>query len=391
MNERVVSLEAAIEWLCEGAGPDGSETLPLEQCGERVAATDIKAPLDMPPWPAAKVDGYAVVWHQWQRHYEVIGTLEAGAPPPERFAEGQALRVFTGAELPVSSSVVIRDEDAEWENGELLVRAMPRVRYIAPVGSRVRQGAVLAPSGAVLGIESLELLSSLGIADLSVYRKPRVGVLVSGSELQTPGQELGPGQIYNSNRIMYSRMLCAAGAEPVLLPAWTVPDCEEDLIAAIDELRADCGVIILCGGSGRGGKDLSKAVLERMGAEFLFTGVDVKPGNSSSAARLGSCTIINLPGPPAAGRLLFYTLVLPMLRRLRGVKDIDDDWFEVALLRAEHPQPMRSLRMLSLLSAKGQFWVGSNVRSDAVCLGEVVVDVPPEGGKAGAIVNARLI
>lgn len=385
----IVDLETAIARLCAAAGPAAAATVPLEEAGGRVTAAAVTAPLAMPPWPAAKVDGYAVAWHQWQRRYQVVGQLEAGAAPPD-LSEGQALRVFTGAALPPAASVVIKAEDAQWENGELLVKAMPRVRHIAAPGSRIRPGAVIVEDGEVLDAVRLELLSSLGVAAVEVYEPPRVGVLVSGNELQTPGAELRPCEIYNSNRVMHSHLLRDAGAVPVLPPEWTVPDDAGAQQAAIEALASDCRLIILCGGSGRGGKDLSHAVLDALGTEKLFNGLDLKPGHGSSAVRKGPCLIVNLPGPPPAGHLLFHALLQPLLRRLRGQRDHQHHWFELPLHDAERPQPQRSLRSARLLQIDGALQAGS-AASATPTLGRLLLDLPPHTGAPGDIVRALLV
>ena len=227
-----------------------------------------------------------------------------------RLAEGTGWRVRTGAAMPIGADAVVAVEDAVDEGDEVLVvREVVAGSGVEPAGSDVPAGAALLAPGDLLTPRLAALLAALGFASVQVFRRPRVAILVTGSEY-APGAGAGP-----SNGVLLAGLVEEAGGEVARLES--CPD-DEGVIARWLLDSPPCDLILTSGGTGRSAADRMPAALGLAAAEPLFQGLAVRPGHTTLAARLGGYPVVALPGTPGAAAVVFELLVRPALRRLQG-------------------------------------------------------------------------
>lgn len=302
--------------------------LPLAQAEGRVLAEDLISTLDLPPWPNSAMDGYALRIADWAGEPLPVSQKIFAGQAPEPLKPGTCARIFTGAPVPAGADCVEMQENAE-------VQADERVRFIEPlsVGQNIRPqgqettvGELVLPAGTRLGPIELGLAASLGRAELEVVRKVRVAVLSTGDELVEPGQALGPGQIYNSNRVLLCTWLWRLGCE--VIDAGILPDDLSTTRARLEELK-DVDLILSTGGVSVGEADFLGIALREEGELSLWK-LAIKPGKPLTVGHFHGVPVIGLPGNPASTLVTFALLTRPYLLRRQGVKEVEPLKFQVA-------------------------------------------------------------
>lgn len=351
-----------------------TETVMLMQAVGRVLAEPVIAPEDHPPFPAATMDGYAVIHDDTSPWREVIGEQYAGHVTDVVVTPGTAVRITTGAPLPAGADAVVPVEDVEVVDDHIVIRR-DEVRpgeNVRPVGVDIRRGDLVIPAGTVLGPAEIGLLASLGFARVTVSRRPRVSVLSTGDELVEPDAPLGPGQIRDSNRFMLVAAAERAGAEVIW--AGRGPDDVERLTELLRERIAESDVVITSGGVSVGERDLISAALRTLGTvhiERLF----MKPGKPFHFVTAGSTLLFGLPGNPVSALVGFEIFVATALRAMTGQQPVEVEPVTVVLehdvesgdrieyqraivwcdsdgtLRARNTGPQSSARLLSAVGA----------------------------------------
>lgn len=304
-----------------------AETVPLEQADGRVLAEALIAGLDLPPWANSAMDGYALRLADWQGEaLPVSQRIQAGCAP-EALAPGTCARIFTGAPLPAGADTVEMQENVELdETGRVHFRQALRLgQNVRPQGQETRVGDCVLPAGTRLGPVELGLAASLGVATLQVCRRLRVAVLSTGDELVEPGQPLGPGQIYNSNRRLLMVWLQRLGCEVV--DGGILPD---DLALTREALAAlaQVDLILSTGGVSVGEADYLGIALREAG-ELTLWKLAIKPGKPLTFGHYQGVPVIGLPGNPASTLVTFGLLARPYLLRRMGVQRVEPLAFEM--------------------------------------------------------------
>ncbi|MGD8218556.1 gephyrin-like molybdotransferase Glp [Pseudomonas thivervalensis] len=325
-----MAVEVALERLLEMAASTPivqRERLPLAEASGRVLAEDLVSTLDLPPWPNSAMDGYALRLVDWKGEPLVVSQRIFAGQAPEPLAAGTCARIFTGAPVPAGADCVEMQENAVVESDQRVRFTEPMVsgQNIRPQGQETTVGEQVLAAGTRLGPIELGLAASLGCASLDVVRKVRVAVLSTGDELVEPGQALGPGQIYNSNRVLLCRWLKRLGCEVV--DAGILPD---DLSATRERLAqlSDVDLILSTGGVSVGEADFLGIALREDG-ELALWKLAIKPGKPLTFGHYRGVPVIGLPGNPASTLVTFALLARPYLLRRQGVQSVTPLKFKV--------------------------------------------------------------
>ncbi|WP_282363374.1 gephyrin-like molybdotransferase Glp [Pseudomonas sp. PS01297] len=313
--------------LAEAAPIRDSESVLLADSDGRVLADDLVASLDLPPWPNSAMDGYALNLADWSGEPLPVSQRIFAGQAPEPLTPGTCARIFTGAPVPQGADCVEMQENAQVQADErvLFTEALTVGQNIRPQGQETTVGETVLLAGTRLGPIEQGLAASLGCATLKVIRRVKVAVLSTGDELIEPGQPLGPGQIYNSNRVVLCSWLKRMGCEVV--DAGILPD---DLPATRQRL-AELGavdLILSTGGVSVGEADFLGIALREEG-ELALWKLAIKPGKPLTFGHFRGVPVIGLPGNPASTLVTFALLARPYLLRRQGVQAVAPLKFQV--------------------------------------------------------------
>jgi molybdopterin molybdotransferase len=303
-----------------------TERVKLRGARGRVAAADVTAPVDLPPFDNSAVDGYAVRHADLERDGDtrlaVAGRLTAGARADIALKPGQAIRIFTGAAMPAGADTVFMQEDVTVEGDHVVVpKGLQLGSNRRLAGEDVPAGHVVLPAGTVLEPQHVALAAALGIADIEVRRRLKVAIFSTGDEVVEPGSPRGGAAIYDANRYLLSELLERLGA--VVTDLGILPDDAETLARALQAAAAGHDLVVTSGGVSTGEADHVRSAVERIGS-LVFWRVAIKPGRPVAMGVIrgahDSAAFVGLPGNPVAVFVTFVRVVKPLLRRLAGAR-----------------------------------------------------------------------
>ena len=302
------------------------EVVPLAAAWNRVLAGDVSAGADVPEFARSTMDGYAVRARDtfgagpgspaW---LTVSGEVAMGEAAQVPLGPGQVMRIATGGMLPPGADAVVMLEYTQ----ELADQTLEVYRSVAPGenvvqrGEDIAAGAVLLPAGRRLRPQDVGLLAALGVAEVSVRRRPRVAIIGTGDEIVPVTASLQPGQMRDANSYALAAQVAAMGGEPILLGL--VPDRLEALVDRLQAALPEADVILLSGGSSVGARDLAIAALQSFPeAAILVHGVAVSPGKPTILAKINHQPLFGLPGHPVSAMIIMEVLVRPLLDAAAG-------------------------------------------------------------------------
>ena len=324
----LVSVEEAREKLREHFQPKttGVEKTPLKASCGRVLAEDIVAPIDVPPFDRASMDGYAVHAEDTYRADEehptelrLIGSVEAGSKPEMTVRSKEAAEVSTGAPMPKGANAVVMVEYTSLDGDVLKVfRSVSPGENIMAAGTDIMVGELVLRTGTLLTPRETGVLAALGLSEVDVFRKPKVAVISTGNELVTPGEPLSFGMIYDINAQTISDSIRECGGEPVF--TGIVRDRIEEIREKLAEAAKVADVVVVSGGTSVGVGDLIYRVIDDLGSPgILVHGVAVKPGKPTIIAVADGKPIFSLPGYPTSALMIFNLFVAPIIRSMAGL------------------------------------------------------------------------
>ena len=317
----MLSIEEALAAILEPVVPLEPERATLAEAAGRVAASDAAAAVDLPPFDRSAMDGYAVRSADTAPGValRLAGGVAAGEVSSSELEPGTVAAISTGAALPPGADAILQSELASAGDGTVTPeRAIESGRHVRYRGEDVHAGDVLARAGERLTLPRLSALASAGVGEVAVHRRPRLHLLVTGSELLPLGAPPEPGRIHESNGLMVT--LLAEGAGASLAGSEVVPDDRAATLEAVERgLAAD--VLVVSGGVSVGPHDHVKPAFEACGVEEVLWRVRIKPGKPMWAGRRASTLVFGLPGNPLSSIVCFCVFIEPALRRLQGERD----------------------------------------------------------------------
>jgi molybdopterin molybdotransferase len=308
----------ALSAILAAVRPLETEELRLFDAGNRILAEAVLARISLPRFDNSSMDGYAVRADDAVAAavLRVTGEQPAGPDQGLKVEAGTAVRVYTGAPIPAGAGAVVMQEDCDRQGDHLTIRqsAAPG-EFIRLRGGDLCEGQKIADAGVRLNGPLLATLASQGIDRIHVFRQPKVAILATGSELKRPGEPLGPGEIYETNRVMLQELVRNAGGIPRLFDP--VPDKEDEHLRALGEAASD-DVIVIAGGVSVGERDLVKSTLKKLGCDIELWRVAVRPGKPFLFGRLNQRWVFGLPGNPVSAFVTFLLFVRPALLAMQG-------------------------------------------------------------------------
>ncbi len=321
-GSELTPIEEARDYLLSKVSPVAEiERVACEAALGRVLAEPQSAAVDVPPWDNSAMDGYAIntadLNASGETRLRVAQRIPAGVAgkPVE---PGTAARIFTGAPMPEGADAVVIQErcerDGDWVSFTGEVQGGANVRR---AGEDLHQGEQVLTSAMRLHAQHLGLLASVGIGEVPVYCRLRVATFTSGDELVMPGAELGPGQIYNSNRYTFAGLLNGQGCEVIDLGM--VPDTFEATCDALQRGAAEADLVLASGGVSVGEEDHVKPAVEKLGSLDLWK-IAVRPGKPLAFGHIDGTPFMGAPGNPVSLFVTFCLFARPFILRMQGVE-----------------------------------------------------------------------
>jgi molybdopterin molybdotransferase len=403
----MLSVHEARERILSHFQKTATETLPLTASANCVLGVDITAPHDIPLFDNSAMDGFAIRaedTHASPTTLKVVADIPAGSTPTVTLAPGQTARIMTGAQIPAGANAVIPVEDTDFNHRSAGTSAPETISFtktvntgdnLRPRGMDMRAGEIVLQTGRTLKPQDLGLLATLGMAHVTVHKKPRVALLSSGDELLPVDAPLEPGKIRDSNSYTLAAAIEKAGAEVMRLGV--AKDSREDVTALFDKaVKENVDLIVSSAGVSVGAFDFIKEVIEANGS-MDFWRVNMRPGKPLAFGTYRGINFIGLPGNPVSAFVGFEVFVRPVLGRMSGSMDgnrqtiqvrceeeIESDGRESylrATLRSEN-----GILLAKLTGHQGSGNLLSLVQADALLIIPAGVKCVPAGQEVKAIV-----
>ena len=336
----LISLEEGMRILLDVAQPiRRAERVPLLEASGRVLAEPIVASADVPPFPRAAMDGYAVIAQDTfgagnfnPVRLRLIEVVHAADIAQGAVTSGVCIQVATGAPVPPGADAVVQFEDTEVEAEAGVVKIYTPVyprQNISSRGKDIQVGQTVLGAETRLDPSKIGVLAALGFTEVAVVAKPTVAVIPSGNEIVAPGEPLAPGKIYDINSYTLAALVQDVGGAPRLFPI--MKDTLEDVRRTLRDALA-CDLVVLSGGSSVGERDVMVEAVESMG-EVKFHGIAVKPGKPTLCGVIEGKLVLGMPGYPTSCLTNGYGLLAPALRKLAHLPAVRTGGVEMPMAR----------------------------------------------------------
>ncbi len=319
----MISVEKARRLIRRNLPSLGIEARQLDDCLGFVLAEDILAPISLPLFSNAAMDGYVFRTRDIQKAakenpvlLKIKGTIKAGDQGARSLRPFEAYRIMTGAPIPSQGGAVLPKEEAHVKANFLLTEGPVSRKHIHFAGEEIKKGTRVLKKGHPVSPATVGLLAALGIDKVWVFRQPRIGLIATGSELVQPGNALLRGTIYDSNAGMLGAALQNMGIRRVRMK--TVSDRRAVLTKTLRRALRESDTVIIAGGVSVGEYDLVKDILNDLNVRTIFWQVSQKPGKPLFFGKAGGKLVFGLPGNPAAAFICFYEYIFPALHSMMG-------------------------------------------------------------------------
>jgi len=311
----MIAISEAIQLVKNNSFPLLKSTIkPIEKSGGYKLFSNVLSPINMPPFRQSAMDGYAVCLHE-SLTYLLIGEIKAGDSHQPILKKGEAVRIFTGAPVPDTANTVMMQEKVLVNNTQITLESQININHnIRPLGEQVKKGQLALEKGTKLTPAAIGYLCSLGIQEVSVFKKPNIAIVTTGNELVEAGEALLYGKIYESNSKMLQNALYNLKFYDITIHK--IDDDYNKTLSKLNEVIKENDLIIISGGISVGDYDFVGKALEELKVEALFYKVKQKPGKPLFFGKKEGKLIFALPGNPAAALSCFYIYVYIALQKM---------------------------------------------------------------------------
>ena len=321
----MISVEKALKIIRRETPVLGTERIDVVDAVGRALAEDVIADTDLPPFDRSQMDGYAVFAADTRKvpvTLKLVGESAAGRGWHKQMKPGEAVRIMTGAPVPVGADAVQKVElTSETAEGRVdILEPTEKERFIIRTGSEIKKGLVVFNFGEIITENMIAAIAAFGYARVKVGKRPRAAILSTGSEIVEISKKPKRDQIRNSNSAMLVALCRKASTEPAVLPI--ADDNVERLKQSIKAGAKKSDILIITGGVSVGKYDHTKTALAELGAEIFFDKLRLKPGKPMVFARLGKTLVFGLPGNPVSSAVTFYLFVRAAAMQLAGAADV---------------------------------------------------------------------
>jgi molybdopterin molybdotransferase len=314
----MISVNEAKKIISENVSSLELVSLSLRESTGLILAEDVYASMDIPAFPQSSMDGYAFSFEGWKKHKKLIiaGEVAAGSKETFTLSPANAVRIFTGAAVPAGADTVIMQEKVKIENGELKIEdeALQQGTSVRIQGSEIKAGELALGKESVLSPAAIGFLAGIGITEVKVYPNPSLTIIITGNELQRPGEPLQHGQVYESNSFALKAVLQQLHIENIQILYAT--DKPEIVTATLKKALEQSHVVLLTGGISVGDYDFVFQAATECGVEKLFHKIKQRPGKPLYFGKRGNKLVFGLPGNPSSVLTCFYQYVIPALKKL---------------------------------------------------------------------------
>ncbi len=324
--------QSAIEVLKNKSKHRKTEILPLAKCLHLVSADEVFAPINVPSFDNAAMDGYVFRFEDFlnELNLQIINEIQAGTDALLPLKKGEAARIFTGAPIPENGDTVIPQEDVLVENGMLkFQKKVNKNANVRQKGTQTQKGTLILKKNTKITAEYIGFLATFGIAELEVFAPPKIGIITTGKELVKAGNSLENYQIYDSNSVFLTAAFEEIGLK-LSFSIW-VDDNKNELKNAIQENVEKVDVLIFTGGISVGDYDFLKPVLDDLDVQESFYRVKQKPGKPLFFGTLNNTEIFALPGNPSAVVMCFHVYLKPFIKEKMGIESFTKKEFGILM------------------------------------------------------------
>ncbi len=313
-----VTVEKALELIYTNVKKTSLKILPIEEALGFVLAQDVVATHNLPPYDNSAMDGYAVKVEDSAKSVKVMHTIFAGDDFHGELESGNAIKIMTGAKIPLGTQCIVPIEDiTETPEGIELPANLAMSKHIRFAGEDIKKEMTLLESGSLINAYQITLLASQGISHIKVYKRPRVALFASGNELKMHFEHIESYQLYNTNTPTLLARAKELGCEVEFIG--TAQDRVEDIQAHIKS-ALECDLVITSGGVSVGDADFTKEAFKIFNHKIFFDKIEIKPGKPTTFGKIGETLVLNLPGNPMAAALNFELFGTAIIYALSGVK-----------------------------------------------------------------------
>ncbi|EGR2124967.1 TPA: bifunctional molybdopterin-guanine dinucleotide biosynthesis adaptor protein MobB/molybdopterin molybdotransferase MoeA [Vibrio cholerae] len=295
-----------------------TESVAIQECYQRVLAREVHSPINVPAYRNSAMDGYALRGDDLERDsYRVVAEVLAGSHYPKTVELGEAVKIMTGAPMPLGADTVVMREQATL-NGDVVSFAGAKIKAgqnVRQAGEDLAQGQAVFHSGQRLLSPEMGMLASLGFAHADVFRSLKVAIFSTGDEVQAPGGDIEPNSIFDSNRFTLTGLLKQLGCQVIDLGI--IEDDEAKMMQVLEQAAKQADMVITSGGVSVGDADFIKSALEKLG-HIDFWRINMRPGRPMAFGQIAGKPFFGLPGNPVAVMVSFINFVEPALRKMQG-------------------------------------------------------------------------